>query len=90
MPYAADWMAHGEYSKLLPWRFRPYLAISVGHEYAKTSEDGIQNTESINRLTRLAKDKKPKMEITSTLKTNTDTSPTKDTSFEKEKSFCTM
>lgn len=65
MVSAAERRAYQESSKLLSRHTGPHWSISIGPEYAKSDPDGIYNTEQINRPTRAAKLKRPKLETTS-------------------------
>lgn len=53
---AADRMAYKGYCKRLPYRTRPYQIISVGYEYIKIDQYGIENAVSINQMTRVTKE----------------------------------
>lgn len=72
--FAADSSSFRRYSKLLS-RGKRYLAISAGPKYAKIEQDGFWITESINRLTRVAKKRRQKMEVTSDSSPDTNTDP---------------
>lgn len=87
MVSAADRIAFGEYSKLLPRLTGPYRVISARPKYAKISQDGIQNNVSINQLARVAGQGRSNVHITSDLERNADINAPKEASIEEEKSF---
>lgn len=72
---AANRLACGWYSELLPRRTRLYPIISIGLKYVKIEQNSIQNTVSISRVARMAKEERTKMGIVSVSKTNNDTNP---------------
>lgn len=72
-------MAYEGHWKILLRHTGPYRAIIAGPEYVKIDQDGTQNTVSINRLTSVAKEKRPKMETTSDSRTNNHPNPANET-----------
>lgn len=61
----ADRIAYERYSKLLPHRTRSYRAIRVGPQHAKIDQNGMWNTIWTNPLTKVVKEERPNVEITS-------------------------
>lgn len=88
MASATDCMAFERYSRLLLRRTGPYQLLSFGPEYAKINQDRIRDSVSINRLTRVAKEERPNVYVTSYSRTNTDSSPVKEPSIKNKKNAC--
>lgn len=87
MESALDKKGIEEYSKLLFCCRGPYRFIIIIPEYAKIFQDGIRNTVSNNRLTRLAKEERSKIKTTFDSRTNNDTNPPSEAVTENEKNF---
>lgn len=73
MGSTTDYLAYDGYSKLLPSHTRPYQVISVEPGQPKVKQNGIENTVSISLLTKVGKEGRPKMDVTSDSKSNTNT-----------------
>lgn len=82
---AVSRMAFQKYSKLLPFRTRPYQVFIVRPGLAEIGQDGVQNTVSIFWLTRLAEERRSNISLTSDSRANTDTNPAKESSIEEQK-----
>lgn len=82
---AADRLAFERYSKLLPRRTEPFRAISVRPEYVRIDQNGIRNTVSINRQTRVAKEGRSNVDAMSVSRPSTDRNPVNNTTNEEEK-----
>lgn len=87
MSSATDQMAYKGYLKLLHRRTGPYRIISIEREYAMIHLDSIRNTASINRLSKVAKETKPKMEATPDPRTKHDTNSAIEALTENETSY---
>lgn len=70
---AADCTACEGYSSSPPRCKEPYQVISVGPGYSKIDQDGICNTISMRRLTRVTMKAMPKSEVVFHSRTKTDT-----------------
>lgn len=78
MASAVDCMFFVGFSKLLTCHKRPYRVISFRSEFVKIDQDGIQNTISINRLARVARELRANMEVSSESRTIADISSAKE------------
>lgn len=87
MASAVNCKAYEGYSKLQTRCTGPYQVISVEPRYAKTDQDVIKTNVSIDELTRVAKEGRSNMEVTSYSGTDTDTDTVHKASIEKEKNF---
>lgn len=80
-------IAYEGYSKLLSRQTGTYRVISVDPEYTKIDHNGIQNTVSINRLVKVAKEARSNVDSTSDSRANAEIDPAKEASTEDKKNF---
>lgn len=79
LAYAAEDIVYERCPKLLPHSTGPCRVIGVGSDYNEMVHDGIQNTISIKRLAKVAKDTRSNLEVTFDSGMNADIYPAKET-----------